>query len=114
MSGTEKTSIFLISAPDEEGEVVSEIISSSAEKVKAEPERPQLPEGYEEFRECADSVVTAYAKYKGLNKHQLAVHCGVSYTMVKYWCRHRSCPSHSLYNEVFKDFFLNIYKSGME
>ncbi len=110
----ERTWIFLVSAPDNEGEVVSEVITPAARTAKKEAVRPQPPQGFAEFREQYDSVVKAYAEYNGLSRHRLAAKCGVSYTTIKYWCKGRSCPSHSLYSSVFKDYFLNVYLSEID
>lgn len=85
---------------------------SAPEKPVVKSPKPEETDGYCEFRKCADLVVRAFAKSQNISLRQLAKNCGVSYTTVKYWTSKRNSPSHEQYEAVFREYFLNDYKSG--
>ena len=94
------------------GTEITEEVISAPEKPAAEPPNPEETDGYCEFRKCADLVVRAFAKSQNISLRQLAKNCGVSYTTIKYWTSKRNSPSHEQYEAVFREYFLNDYKSG--
>ena len=107
----EQLEVFLVTSTSGGTEITDEVISAP-EKPVAEPPRPEETDGYCEFRKCADLVVRAFAKSQNISLRQLAKNCGVSYTTVKYWTSKRNSPSHEQYETVFREYFLNDYKSG--
>lgn len=109
----EQLEVFLVTSTSGGTEITDEVISAP-EKPAVDPPKPEETDGYCEFRKCADLVVRAYAKSQKISLRQLAKSCGVSYTTIKYWTSKRNNPSHAQYEAVFKEYFLNVYKSGTE
>lgn len=107
----EQLEVFLVTSTSGGTEITEEVISAP-EKPAVEPPKPEETDGYCEFRKCADLVVRAFAKSQNISLRQLAKNCGVSYTTIKYWTSKRNSPSHEQYEAVFKEYFLNVYKSG--
>lgn len=107
----EQLEVFLVTSTSGGTEITEEVISAP-EKPAVDPPKPAETDGYSEFRKCADLVVRAFAKSQKISLRQLAKNCGVSYTTVKYWTSKRNSPSHEQYEAVFKEYFLNVYKSG--
>lgn len=105
--------VFLVTSTSGGTEITDEVITV-ADKPVVESPQPEETDGYCEFRKCADLVVRAFAKSHNISLRQLAKNCGVSYTTIKYWTSKRNSPSHAQYEAVFKEYFLNVYKSGTE